>query len=229
MQKVALVSDIHGNIDALNAILETMRQKSIFCLGDLVGYGANPNEVVKWARENNVKCIMGNHEYAVITKDVSWFSWAAKRAVFWTRSNLKSSNMEFIKKLPKKMKLEIEGIKILLVHGSPTDPIFEYVMPETHRDLFDYYLSNNGVDVIGLGHTHIPLMCKSDKGTIFNPGSVGQPRSGDPRACYAILTIKGRDVQVEHELVEYDVESAARKIMEAGLPKFLAQRLYMGI
>ncbi|MCP8305251.1 MAG: metallophosphoesterase family protein [archaeon] len=229
MQEIAFVSDIHGNLDALNAVLGTMSQKSIFCLGDLVGYGANPNEVVEWARENDVKCVMGNHEYAVITKDVSWFNWAAQRAVFWTRSNLKSSNMEFIKKLPKRMKLEIEGIKILLVHGSPTDPIFEYVMPDTHRDLFDYYLSSNGVDVVCLGHTHIPFMYRFDKGIVFNPGSVGQPRSGDPRACYAILTIKGGDVQIEHELVEYDVESAARKIMEAGLPQFLAQRLYRGI
>jgi len=228
MQEIAFVSDIHGNFEALNAVLDNIKQKNIFCLGDLVGYGANPNEVVEWAREKEVKCLMGNHEYAVITEDISWFNWAAQRAILWTRSHLKSINFEFIKQLPKRMKLEIGGIKILLVHGSPTDPIFEYVMPDTHKDLFDYYLSNNDVDVISLGHTHIPFICNSDKGIVFNPGSVGQPRSGDPRACYAVLTIKKGDACIKHKLVEYDLESAAKKIINANLPQFLAQRLYSG-
>jgi putative phosphoesterase len=229
MQELAIVSDIHSNLDALSAIMKNLRQKDIYCLGDLVGYGANPNEVIEWARENNVKCVMGNHEYAVVTGDASWFNRDAQRAIFWTRSNLKRENLDFIKKLPKKVELKIDNVRILFVHGSPNDPIFEYVMLETHSDLFDYYLSNNNVDVIGLGHTHMPFIYKSDKGTIFNPGSVGQPRSNDPRACYAILTINEGDVIVEHKLVDYDIESAANKIIKADLPRFLAQRLYMGI
>jgi len=229
MQELAIVSDIHGNLDALNATIKNLSQKSIYCLGDLVGYGANPNEVIEWARENNVRCVMGNHEYAVVTGDASWFNWDAQRAIFWTRSNLKKESLDFIKNLPKRIELEIDDVKILFVHGSPNDPIFEYVMPETHSDLLDYYLSNNNVDVIGLGHTHIPFVYKSDKGIVFNPGSVGQPRSGDSRACYAILTIDEGDVQIEHKLVEYDIESSANKIIKANLPRFLAKRLYMGI
>jgi len=229
MQELVIVSDIHGNLDALNAIMKNISKKTIYCLGDLVGYGANPNEAIEWARENDVKCVMGNHEYAVLTGDASWFNIDAQKAIFWTRSNLKRENLDFIKKLPKRIELKIENVKILFVHGSPNDPIFEYVMPGTHSDLFDYYLSNNNVSVIGLGHTHIPFLCESDKGIIFNPGSVGQPRSNDPRACYAILTVDEGGVQVKHEFVEYDVESAANKIIKANLPRLLAQRLYIGI
>jgi putative phosphoesterase len=229
MEELAIVSDIHGNLDALNAIVKDIINKPIYCLGDLVGYGANPNEVIEWARENNVKCVMGNHEYAVITRDVSWFNPDAQKAIFWTCSNLKRENFDFIKKLPKKIEIKVDSVRILFVHGSPNDPIFEYVLPDTHEGLFDYYLSSNNVDVIGLGHTHIPFLHESDKGIIFNPGSIGQPRSGDPRACYAILTIDNGNVKVEHKLVEYDIESAANKIIKAGLPRFLAQRLYIGI
>lgn len=229
MQELAIVSDIHGNFDALKAIMNDLGKKSIYCLGDLVGYGANPNEVIEWAKKNDVKCVMGNHEYAVITGDVSWFNPDAQKAILWTRSNLKEENFVFIKELPKKIELKADSIRILFVHGSPNDPIFEYVLPDTHEGLFDYYLSNNNVDVIGLGHTHIPFLYKSDKGIIFNPGSVGQPRSNDPRACYAVFTIGNNDIKIEHRLVEYDIESAANKILKAGLPKFLAQRLYVGI
>ncbi|NWG09742.1 MAG: metallophosphoesterase family protein [Nitrososphaerales archaeon] len=229
MQELAVISDIHGNLDALDAVLKSMGKKSIYCLGDLVGYGANPNEVIEWAKDHGVKCVMGNHEYAVVTGDASWFNWDAQRAVFWTRSNLKRENLEFIRSLPKRMDLKIDDFRILLVHGSPNDPIFEYVMPESHNELFDYYLSNNRVQVVGLGHTHIPFMYRSDRGVVFNPGSVGQPRSGDPRACYAVLTIGKGEVEVEHKLVEYDIHSAAEKIIRANLPRFLAERLYAGL
>lgn len=228
MQELVIVSDIHGNFDALKAIMDNFSKKQIYCLGDLVGYGANPNEVIEWAKKNNVKCVMGNHEYAVITGDVSWFNLEAQKAILWTRSNLREENFDFIKKLPKKIEIKLDSIRILFVHGSPNDPIFEYVFPDTHEGLFDYYLLSNNVDVIGLGHTHIPFLYKSNKGIIFNPGSVGQPRSSDPRACYAVLTIDN-DIKIEHKLVEYDIESAANKILKAGLPKFLAQRLYIGI
>ncbi|MGQ9719277.1 MAG: metallophosphoesterase family protein [Nitrososphaerales archaeon] len=229
MQELAVISDIHGNFDALDAVLKSIDKKSIYCLGDLVGYGANPNEVIEWARDYGVKCVMGNHEYAVVTGDASWFNWDAQRAVFWTRSNLKRENLEFIRSLPKRMELEIGGSRTLFVHGSPNDPIFEYVMPDTHDELFDYYLSNNRVQVVGLGHTHIPFMYKSDRGVVFNPGSVGQPRSGDPRACYVVLTIGKGGVRVEHKLVEYDIHSAAEKIIKANLPRFLAERLFAGL
>lgn len=229
MQELAVISDIHGNLDALNAVMNNLSQKDIYCLGDLVGYGANPNEVIEWARERNVKCVIGNHEYALITGDVSWFNPDAQRAIFWTRSNLKRENYEFIKRLPERIEAKIEDVNALFVHGSPNDPIFEYVMPETHSDLFDYYLSRNNVNVLGLGHTHIPFLYKTNRDVIFNPGSVGQPRSRDNRASYAILIIDRREVQVEHKMVEYDIESAAKKIIKANLPGFLAQRLYIGL
>lgn len=227
MKEIIFVSDIHGNYDALQALLDLINNRTVYCLGDLVGYGANPNEVVDWARTNKIESVMGNHEYAVATGDISWFNPQAQKAILWTRSILTRENFQFISNLPKKIEMEFTGKKALLVHGSPIDPIFEYVLPETHQHMFDYYLSRNRVEMIAMGHTHIPFVSKLDAGMIFNPGSTGQPRSGDPRASCAFLKIN--DARIEHKLVEYDIDEAAQKILKAGLPSFFAQRLYQGI
>lgn len=230
MQAFAFLSDIHGNLEALEAVSTRIHKDvPIYCLGDLVGYGANPNEAIEWAKGRNVICVMGNHDYAVVTGDTSFFNRDAERAILWTRPRLTKENMAFLSSLPKTVKVDLNGIKALLVHGSPTDPVFEYVFPETHEHLFDYYLSNNEVKVVALGHTHIPFVKKIDDGMVFNPGSIGQPRSGEPRACYALIRVEGSEIEVEYKLIEYDIEGAAGKILKAGLPPFLAQRLFQGI
>ncbi len=227
MQAV-FISDIHGNLEALNAVAATLPDAPIYCLGDVVGYGANPNEVVEWVKEHVEVCILGNHEAAVLTGDVSCFNPAAAKAIMWTKRVIKPENLRFLYNLADKVKLKIAGLKTLLVHGSPDDPINEYIYLETHADLFDIYLYREGVDLIGMGHTHIPYAWRSGRGLVFNPGSVGQPRSGHSEACYAVLEYDGSTLQIKHKLIPYDIESAASKILASGLPTFLASRLFSG-
>lgn len=227
--QVVFISDIHGNLEALKAVEANLPAAPIYCLGDLVGYGANPNEVVEWVKERAEVCILGNHDLAVVTGDASWFNPAAAKAIRWTRRVIKPENLSFLANLADRTGLNIARLKTLLVHGSPDDPISEYVYPETHSGFFDIYLTREGVDLIGMGHTHIPYSWRSSRGVIFNPGSVGQPRSGRPEACYAVLKFEGSAFEIEHKLVPYDIESAASKILAAGLPSFLASRLFSGI
>jgi len=228
MQAV-FISDIHGNLEALHAIETTLPDAPIYCLGDVVGYGANPNEVIEWVKEKVEVCIIGNHDLAVLTGDVSWFNQAAAKAIKWTKSVIKPENLSFLANLADRAKLNIAGLKTLLVHGSPDDPLSEYVYLETHSSFFDIYLHREEVELIGLGHTHIPYSWRSSRGVVFNPGSVGQPRSGRPEACYAILNRSDSGFEIEHKLIPYDVESAASKILAAGLPTLLASRLFSGI
>ncbi|MEM3614337.1 MAG: metallophosphoesterase family protein [Nitrososphaerales archaeon] len=227
--RAVFISDIHSNLEALNAVAATIPDAPIYCLGDVVGYGANPNEVIEWVRENVELCILGNHDVAVLSGDVSWFNPAAAKAIKWSRGVIKPQNLNFLKSLADRARLNIVGLKTLLVHGSPDDPISEYVYLETHSQLFNIYLHREGVDLIGMGHTHIPYAWRSSSGVVFNPGSVGQPRSGNPQACYAILEYDGATLNIEHKLIRYDIESAASKILASGLPTFLASRLFSGI
>lgn len=226
--RAVFISDIHGNLEALSAVAATLPDAPIYCLGDVVGYGANPNEVIEWVKEYVEVCILGNHDMAVLTGDVSWFNQAAARAIKWTRSVIKPENLGFLSNLADRARLNIAGLRTLLVHGSPDDPISEYVYPETHANLFDIYLHREGVDLIAMGHTHIPYVWRSSRGVVFNPGSVGQPRSGHPEACYATLYYDGSTLRIEPKLIPYDIETAASKILASGLPTFLASRLFSG-
>lgn len=226
--RVAFISDIHSNLEALEAVAGEIEGLEVYCLGDLVGYGANPNEVVEWVRDRGVHCIMGNHDYAVITGDTAFFNYNAARAIVWTRAHLKPTNLEFLMGLPRSRRLELGGLSLLMVHGSPEDPLEEYVYLESHSHLFSRYLKTARADIIALGHTHVPFVWEEDLGVVFNPGSVGQPRNGIPDACFAIVEVEGRKVTVTHRYVTYNVDRAAKKILDAGLPPFLASRLYEG-
>ncbi|HYA56752.1 MAG TPA: metallophosphoesterase family protein, partial [Nitrososphaerales archaeon] len=113
-------------------------------------------------------------------------------------------------------------------HGSPDDRLWEYVDPRTHSDLFGFYLSKLGVGLIGLGHTHVPYVWKEKGRVVFNPGSVGQPRDGDPRASFAVLSVDEQEVRVGVRRVAYDIKKAASRIREAGLPESHATRLFSG-
>jgi len=118
---------------------------------------------------------------------------------------------------------------MLMVHGSPTNNLFEYVHPATHEHLFNGYLKKNKVDIIVLGHTHIPFTWKGKNGIVINPGSVGQPRSKNSKAQYVILKEKNGTIETIHKAIPYDIETTAKKIKTAGLPRFLADRLFKGI
>ena len=224
----AFISDIHSNLEALKAVLDDIGETEIYCLGDIVGYGASPNEVVALLRERGVTCIIGNHDFAVLSGKVNEFNARAVQAVTWTISVLTDESRLFLAGLPQNRTVTLEGQKVFMTHGSPDDNLWEYVFPSTHSDLLGFYLEKLGVQVIALGHTHVPFIWVDRGGTVFNPGSVGQPRAGDRRASYALLKVSPDGVAIEHRNVEYDVDASARKIIEVGLPESLARSLFTG-
>ncbi|MGD0397191.1 MAG: metallophosphoesterase family protein [Nitrososphaerales archaeon] len=227
--RVAVISDVHSNLEALQEVLSRVEGMEVCCLGDVVGYGANPNEVVEALRERKVLTVMGNHDQAAVTGETGMFSARAAMAAKWTSKALAAPNFAYLKSLPKERRLRLGDAKGYLTHGSPDDTLWEYVDPRTHEQLFGHYLERLRVRFVGLGHTHIPFVSDTAEGTVFNPGSVGQPRDGDRRASYAVISAVGGEVKVDNLRVEYDWEAAASKIRAAGLSEQLADRLRWGV
>jgi predicted phosphodiesterase len=228
LKKCAVISDVHANLEAFEAVLAEAQGLDIFCLGDLVDYGANPNEVVELVRRMGIRTIMGNHDWAAVSGDTSQFNARAAMSSIWTRAHLASQNLEFISTLAPELRPHFEMAEAYFTHGSPDDRLWEYVEPSTHSDLFGHYLAKLGVRIIGLGHTHAPYVWEDGGRVIFNPGSVGQPRDGDPRASFAVLSVEEQWVRVDIRRVGYDIQKAASKIREAGLPESHATRLFSG-
>jgi predicted phosphodiesterase len=226
--RLAFISDVHSNLEALEAVLGDIGETETYCLGDIVGYGASPNEVTGLLREKNVTCVLGNHDFAVLSGKVSEFNARAMQAVTWTIGVLSEENRQYLAGLPLNRTMSFEGEPVFMTHGSPDDNLWEYVSPATHSELFGFYLEKLGARAIALGHTHVPFAWEGREGIVFNPGSVGQPRNGDRCASYALLKSTRAGLAVEHRTVEYDVEKAARRIVEAGLPGALARRLFTG-
>lgn len=226
--KVAVLSDVHGNLEALDAVLREAEGMELFCLGDLVDYGAQPNEVVEALRDRGAKCVVGNHDVAALDGDISGFNARAAMSSVWTAKHLTEESAGYLRSLPQELSLDLGGTRAYFAHGSPDDRLWEYVDPRTHSNLFGYYLGRMKARAIGLGHTHVPYAWKEEGGVVFNPGSVGQPRDGDWRAAFAVATFDGGRVEVEERRVKYDVEGAARKILDAGLPEYFSRRLRTG-
>ena len=236
----AVISDIHGNLEALEAVLNDVPEEveTIFCLGDVIGYGANPDECCDIVRESEMPVISGNHDLAVtdLETDLNWFNPIAAAAVVWTREHLSEENAEFLRTRPRT--IQTEGA--LFVHGSVRDPD-EYIInavsaQENLRLLKSEY---PGVPICFFGHTHVKTVAPSPNGSVIeahtldlsangpylvNPGSVGQPRDGDTFASYVLA----EDRHVTYRFVEYDIEKAQAKIRSAGLPGMLADRLAVG-
>jgi len=228
LRKIAVISDVHANLEAIEEVLRHIDGLETYCLGDLVDYGASPNEVVEAIRIRNIVTVMGNHDWAAVTGDTSLFNPKAAMSSIWTRKQLTGASQEFLGSLAPEIRGTFEGTKAYFTHGSPDDRLWEYVDPRTHADLFGHYLDKLGVQMIGVGHTHIPYAWKEGEKFVFNPGSVGQPRDGDWRASFAVVSFDGPKIDVEVRRVEYDVERAASKIRQAGLPESHAARLTTG-
>ncbi|WP_054841455.1 metallophosphoesterase family protein [Thermococcus peptonophilus] len=237
---IALISDIHSNWEALQAVWKEVKYADvILCMGDLVGYGASPNEVVEFVRkqmeERTLLCVRGgNHDNAVaFGADWGGFNPYAREAVRWHQWVMKSENLEFLRRLPPVRQLFTDDRErsYLLIHGSPPRaPLDEYLFPWLPESEFRSVLNYVRQDDLLVGHTHISMLKVIDGRRIINPGSVGQPRDGDWRASYALMdTDEEPPENVEFHRVEYDVEEAARKIIEEGLPRFLANRLFEGL
>jgi diadenosine tetraphosphatase ApaH/serine/threonine PP2A family protein phosphatase len=245
--RAAVISDIHANLPALEAVLETIEQAEvdeIWCLGDVIGYGAEPDECTELVLERCSLCLVGNHDLAVLgALDISAFSEAASEAVVWTRANAAEGTLAALQDLEPQG--EREGIA--LFHASPRDPIWEYVLSVEQADsCFEVQASRIAL----IGHSHVSLffvrpsseelggetrgaqssddtLLTLETGTwLVNPGSVGQPRDGDPRAAWLELDTVVQTARFHR--VEYDVERAAASITAAGLPRRLADRLHVG-
>lgn len=239
--KYALISDLHANLEALRAVLEQIEacgaDKTV-CLGDVVGYNANPNECVDLIREREIPTVCGNHDAVASGLDEPWgFNPIALAAALWTRERLTEENRLWLRQLPDTLSLT----EFLAVHGSPNDRD-SYLF--TWEDIVPHlgHLHERGHSLCFFGHTHSPCVFSSgglyavENGDIFrlrreetffvNPGSVGQPRDGNPMAAFGLLDTEKRQFSMVR--VEYPVESASRSIIKAGLPNFLAERLFLG-
>lgn len=248
--RVAILSDIHANLEALDAVLARAEQLGVdatWVLGDIVGYGADPAAVCDCLRDLGPEAVCGNHDLVAIKQfDVGWFNDVAAAAALWTVDQLTDGARDWLSTLsPSKRAGEVR-----LVHGSVRDPVAEYITDVgTAAASFDALAE----DVCFFGHTHIPaaftytpspegarllggnvrqwhagpedeLTLAAGTRYLLNPGSVGQPRDGDPRAAFAVLD----GDTVRWHRVEYPIESAQKKILDAGLPPWLAQRLEIG-
>ena len=241
---VLVVADVHSNLAALEAVLEDAGPvEVVWSLGDMVGYGPQPNEVIARLRELRAQCVAGNHEWAALGKlDLDTFNPAAAAAAEWTTRALAVETRHFLAELPTTLRDD----KVTMVHGSPRDPIWEYVLSETvARANFAHF----DTPLCLYGHTHIPAVHAegaggSDAGSrgyvqgghthvlrvgeryMLNPGSVGQPRDGDPRASYLRFDPAARSATWRR--VEYDIERTQILMQRAGLPSVLWQRLTWG-
>lgn len=237
MQRIAILSDIHANLHALQAVwddLESQQPDAVYCLGDLVGYGAYPNEVIDFIREHDIPTIMGNYDQGV-GFDLDDCGCAYRDAeerrpgtmsLMWSRAHTSDQNKNFLRNLPEQIKMQDQEPRMLLVHGSPRK-INEYLYEDRLPSSFERIAGLVDAEVLIFGHTHLPYT-KSVSGVFFvNAGSVGKPKDGDPRAGYALLTL-GKRTEVEYRRVVYDIHAAARAVRESGLPDVYASMLENG-
>jgi diadenosine tetraphosphatase ApaH/serine/threonine PP2A family protein phosphatase len=239
----AILADIHANLEALNAVLDDIKTKGavdeIWCLGDIVGYGPDPGECIKLLRKLNAVCVVGNHDLGAVGKvELSYFNPIAAEACEWTEHQLDGAQARYLEELPK----SVQKGDFLLVHGSPSSPLFEYIYnTSTAAKNFTYFDERYCL----VGHTHVPLAFQqeghnavpvellpdvthalSETRMIINPGSVGQPRDGDPRASYAIYDSEGNFIRLYR--VPYNIRATQDKMVKAGLPPQLILRLEVG-
>lgn len=245
----AVISDIHANLEALEAVLRDFRRDfdgQIICLGDIVGYGADPEKCIERIRrecsridEAKLPIVRGNHDEAVCTGNVGRFNHAAAKVAIWTQRRLDEQSEAFLRSLPLSLQLE----DTLLVHGSPHEPEKFHYIHEAGEIRAAFYAFPENIHLCFIGHTHMAKAALETDGGItslnekrivlqqnarylINPGSVGQPRDRDPRASYVVWDTEKRDALFRR--VEYDVDTAQRKIIQSGLPEVLARRLSSG-
>ncbi|MBU4374608.1 MAG: YfcE family phosphodiesterase [Euryarchaeota archaeon] len=222
---IGLIADVHSNAVALTSVLSVLKTsgvEKILHAGDIIGYNPYPDETIELFKKNNILSILGNHDRALITGDTSGFNPYAVAALEWTRNTASSDCVDYLLGLQNIESITVEGRRIVLVHGSPYD-IVEYIYP---ADAVPELLSAVNGDVLVLGHTHIQFKKEYTEGIIVNPGSVGQPRDGNPEAAFAVLdTVSGK---IELKRVSYDIEKVIEDILAAHLPEKLAFRLRVG-
>ncbi len=230
--RIAIFSDIHGNLHALEAVLADIDRETpdrVYCLGDLVGYGAYPNEVIEAIRARGIPTIMGNYDDGVgFDKDECGCAYTTPesralgdRSLRWTQEHVIPENKEFLRSLLPSIRFSVEGREILLVHGSPRK-INEYVYEDRPLPNLERIAKSAEADVLVFGHTHLPYTREVAGVLLVNDGSVGKPKDGDVRAGYVVLDVIDSEAKVEFRRVPYDVPAAAAAVRESGLPAHFA-------
>ena len=241
--KALILSDIHSNLEALSAVIQAAgRFDEIWSLGDLVGYGPDPAAVIDLLRDHSHRAVIGNHDLACVGKlPLRDFNPYAAAANLWTSQTLDAERKAYLAVQPGV--LELDDHDFTLVHGSPRDPVWEYVVSAYEaRAAFNYMETDRCL----LGHTHVPIIFREvERGRvelakprygapypldaerlIINPGSVGQPRDYDPRAAFALYDSDAQTIT--HHRVQYDIPATQRKMADHNLPDFLIDRLSIG-
>jgi putative phosphoesterase len=232
--RLATFSDIHGNIHALQAVLDDIDQQGIdqlYCLGDLVGYADYPNQVIELIRRRHIPTIMGNYDDGVgFDKEECGCAYTDKEmrrlghlSLQWSKEHVTAENKAYLRGLPSSIRLNFQHKRFLLVHGSPRR-INEYVYEDRAAKSLSRIAQAADADVLVMGHTHLPYVKEVDGVLFVNDGSVGKPKDGDARAAYAIYDI-GDELQVTIQRVAYDVQAAAAAVRASALPDHFAQLL----
>jgi putative phosphoesterase len=222
--KFGVISDIHGNLPALEAVCEAMPDVDrLLCAGDVVGYNPWPTACIDRVRELGAVTVRGNHDRAVAFDGGRRFNAMAKAGVDYTRDQLGAEDMEWLRSLPTEQYVANGAIHI--VHGHPEDPD-RY----TYGSEFSASMLGEGVAVVVLGHTHVQEHRTFEEGIVLNPGSVGQPRDGDPKAAFAVLELDedGREPTATEHRVDYDIDRVIEAVEDAGLPTQIGTRLKTG-
>lgn len=243
-KRVGVFSDIHGNYHALMAVLkqlEDMDVDALICCGDVVGYGARPNECVEELRKREIPTIAGNHDHAaLLLTDITNFNEIAKTAVLWTKKVLTEENLDYLRELP--LTLRDTANNVFYVHSSPREPgEWHYILTMGEaRTNFNYF----NEQICFIGHSHQPFIIENDEGNLacptrpevelkdgcrylINVGSVGQPRDHNPKPCFVIVDFEKKTLEIKR--CDYDLEAAQKAIHAAGLPRELAERLAHGM
>jgi putative phosphoesterase len=234
--RIAIFSDIHGNLPALTAVLADIDRQhvdAVYCLGDLVGYAPFPNEVTARIRDARIPTIMGNYDDGVgFDRDECGCAYRepqeqrrGDRSLMWTRAHVTAENKAFLRELHKEIRFEANGRRLLLVHGSPRR-LNEYLFEDRPVSSFQRLAASSNADIILFGHTHKPYRKPVDGVLFVNVGSVGKPKDGDWRACYAILDPATADVQFVR--VPYDITTVTTAIRQSELPDEFAADLETG-
>ena len=239
MNQITIFGDIHANLPALEAVLADIDQrglKNLYCLGDLVGYGTFPNEVITAIRERNIPTLMGNYDQGV-GQDSDDCGCAYKtaeakalgeRSIAWSNAHTTPENKQYLRQLVEHIPVQLGELNVLLVHGSPRR-INEYLYEDRPEASLERLFVELEADVLVCGHTHLPYHRVLGSGRqVINAGSVGKPKDNNPQAGYLILTANGRELEAEFVRVPYDVERAAQAIEATDMPNAFAEMLRLG-
>lgn len=239
MQAITIFGDIHGNISALNAVLTDIEARgfeNLYCLGDLVGYGVYPNEVIETIRSRHIPTIVGNYDEGVgHNSDDCGCAYKTEtarelgnRSIVWSNQHTSADNKAYLRELVSQIPLQIGDLRILLVHGSPRK-VNEYLYEDRPDKSLERILDQAEADVLVCGHTHLPYHRVLPSGRhVINAGSVGKPKDNNPQACYLRLHVEDTHVSTEFIRVSYDVEAMAQAIEDSDMPSEFAEMLRLG-